>query len=123
MSDQKAEVYRYRSACENHIFLDFESAASSKVEDHLWDAHGRVNKRFRSQLAVFRDGEGKKKHVERRKMEKHFIDFIKSSQRFYRGYIQRLASHFDSVPEIFDIARKFGLDGEMAVLEVPCSLC
>jgi len=38
------------------------------------------------------------------------LDFIKSSMRFYRGYIQRLASHFKDVPEIFDIARKFSLD-------------
>jgi len=61
-------------------------------------------------LARFREGEGKKKPVERRKAEKLYLDFIKSSTRFYRGYIQRLALHFKDVPEVFEIARKFSLE-------------
>ena len=67
---------------------------------------------FRPYLARFRKGDGKKKHVERRKAEKLFLDFIKSSMRFYRGFIQRLASHFKDVPEVFEIARKFSLDSK-----------
>ena len=85
------------------------------MEIHLWDNHGRVNSKFRAQLAVFRKGEGKKKHIERRKAEKLYLDFIKSSMRFYRGFIQRLASHFKNVPEVFEIARKFNLDSKLSL--------
>jgi hypothetical protein len=105
-----ADQPRYRSACENFIFLDFEAATRDKVEAQLWDTHGKINNRFRTQLARFREGEDKKKPVERRKLEKHYLDFVKASMRFYRGYIQRLASHFADVPEILQIAHKFSLD-------------
>jgi hypothetical protein len=32
--------------------------------------------------------------VERRKLEKRYVEFIKTSQPFNKEYIQRLASHF-----------------------------
>jgi len=107
---------RFRSACQDFIFLDFLTAANNKTETRLWDAHSKVNQKFRSFLAKFRDGEGKKKHVERRKAEKLYLEFIKSSMRFYRGYIQRLASNFSDVPEVLDIARKFSLDSMLALI-------
>jgi hypothetical protein len=53
--------------------------------------------------------------VEKRKLKKHYLDFIKSSQRFYRGYIQRLASHFGGLPEIDAVAKKCNLDGELSL--------
>jgi hypothetical protein len=90
--------------------LDFEAATQDKTEGQLWDIHGKINNRFRAQLAKFREGDGKKKPVERRKLEKHYLDFVKASMRFYRGYIQRLASHFADVPEILRVAHKFNLD-------------
>ena len=48
--------------------------------------------------------------VEQRKLLKHYLIFIKSSQRYYRGYIQKLASCFGGVPEIEVIAQKFAVD-------------
>ncbi|RDW78773.1 uncharacterized protein DSM5745_05625 [Aspergillus mulundensis] len=44
------------------------------------------------------------------KLEKHYLEFIKSSQRFYRGYIQQLASHFGGISELEKVARKFSFD-------------
>ena len=106
------DKFRLRDACQNLIFVDYDVSTSKVVEPRLWEAHGQVNKRFRSFLAKFRDRDGKKKHVERRKAEKLYLDFIKSSMRFYRGLIQRLASHFRGVPEVFEVARKFNLDSK-----------
>lgn len=103
---------RLRTACQDFIFVDFDTATESRAETRLWDAHAKVNQKFRSFLTRFRDGDGKKKHVERRKAEKLYLEFIKSSMRFYRGYIQRLASHFRGVPEILEVAKKFSLDSE-----------
>jgi hypothetical protein len=90
--------------------LDFDAAAD--VEARLWAGHTRVNSKYRPLLARFREGDGKKKSVERRKAEKLYLDFVKSSMKFYRGLIQRLASHFEGAPEVFAIARSFSLDSK-----------
>ncbi|KAK2766014.1 hypothetical protein FQN54_007529 [Arachnomyces sp. PD_36] len=97
----------FRIACQDAIFQDFDSARSVDVEGRLWDATVRINSRFRKLLARFRDNSGKKRPVEKRKLEKHYLDFIKTSQRFYRGYIQELASHFGGMQELEKVARRF----------------
>ncbi|EXJ79963.1 hypothetical protein A1O3_08249 [Capronia epimyces CBS 606.96] len=104
------QLAKFRSACQDYILHDFAAAAEAKVESRLWDAHSKVNQKFRPLLAQFREGECKKKPVERRKAEKLYLEFIKSSMRFYRGYIQGLASNFSGMPEIVEIARKFNLE-------------
>ncbi|KAL8701445.1 MAG: hypothetical protein Q9201_004897 [Fulgogasparrea decipioides] len=53
---------------------------------------------------------GKKKPVEQRKTASVYLKFIKSSQRFYRSYIKRLASRYGGVREIEAIAQKFSFD-------------
>ncbi|KAL2814613.1 hypothetical protein BJX63DRAFT_431267 [Aspergillus granulosus] len=104
-------ISELRSSCQNAILQDFETARSIDVESRLWDAHLKINTRFRKLLARFREDNGKKKKpAERRKIEKHYLEFIKSSQRFYRGYIQQLASHFGGVLELEKVARKFSFD-------------
>jgi hypothetical protein len=64
----------------------------------------------------FREENGKKKPVEKRKLEKHYLDFIKLSQRFYRGYIQHLSLHFGGIPEFEQVARKFGFESKDSAL-------
>ncbi|KIX10076.1 uncharacterized protein Z518_01157 [Rhinocladiella mackenziei CBS 650.93] len=103
------QLAKFRSACQDFIFIDFAAAAGKNIEARLWEAHSRVVNKFRPFLAKFREGDGKKKHVERRKAEKLFLDFVKSSMRFYRGYIHRLASHFRDVPEVVNVAGKLKL--------------
>ncbi|KAL1968992.1 hypothetical protein VTN77DRAFT_826 [Rasamsonia byssochlamydoides] len=110
----------FRVACQNAIFQDFEAARTANVEARLWDAHVKINNRFRKLLARFQDENGKKKPVEKRKLEKHYLDFIKSSQRFYRGYIQHLSSHFGGIPELEKVARKFNFENLSA--EPPVNL-
>jgi Est1 DNA/RNA binding domain/Telomerase activating protein Est1 len=105
-----AETISYRSACEVFLFGSFSTAVAKNTESRLWSAHSKINSKYRARLAKFRDAEGQRKPVERRKLEKHYLDFIKSSTRFYRGYIQRLASHFKSPREVLDVALKLHLD-------------
>ncbi|KAL4890483.1 hypothetical protein BDV59DRAFT_95167 [Aspergillus ambiguus] len=100
----------FRVACQNAILRDFEAARSNNVEARLWDAHLKINTRFRKLLARFREENGQKKPVEKRKLGKHYLEFIKSSQRFYRGYIQQLSSHFGGISELEKVARKFNFD-------------
>lgn len=109
-SDIDALLNKVRSSFENLIFASLGLATSHDAETRLWDYHGKVNSRYRRQLAKFHDEEGKKKPVEKRKLEKHYLDFIKSSMRFYRGYIQRLASVYGDIPELSQIASRFKMD-------------
>ena len=101
-----AKTLSYRSASEDLIFRDYAESCSLSTERYLWNWHTRVNNRFRKSLKRFQEGDGKKKVVERRKSEKQYIGFIKSSQAFYRGFIQRLASHFADVEEVVEVACK-----------------
>ncbi|KAL4942645.1 hypothetical protein BDV06DRAFT_158939 [Aspergillus oleicola] len=112
-------ISEFRNACQNAILSDFEAARTADVEGRLWDAHLKLNTRFRKLLSRFREDNGKKKKpVERRKLEKHYLEFIKSSQRFYRGYIQQLASHFRGISELEKVARKFNFDNLSAAPSV-----
>lgn len=71
-----------------------------------------------SYMPQFRDSTGKKRPVERRKLEKHYLVFIKTSQKYYRDYVQRLASHFGGMPELEKVARRFNFDSKRQVF--PC---
>ena len=42
-------------------------------------------------------------------MGKRYLDFIKSSQRFYRNYVQKLATRFGGIPELEAVAFKFNV--------------
>ena len=98
-----------RSVCLDIILQDFKLAQRRGVENRLWDIHGKIHSQYRKQLRQFRKADGKKKVVEQRKTEKHFLDFIKSSQRFYRGYIQSLSSHFGGGKDLEAVANKLML--------------
>ena len=49
-------------------------------------------------------------------MAKHYLDFIKSSQRFYRGFIHRLAMQFQGPSQVLQVAEKFNLSGKLTPL-------
>ncbi|MCJ1476918.1 hypothetical protein MMC13_005587 [Lambiella insularis] len=102
----------YRAKCNAVIFLHFDFAQDQKIELKLWDTHGKINSRYRKSLTYFRDGPGKRRVVEQRKLMKNYLEFIKSSQRYYRSYIQKLASCSGGIPEIEAVARKFNTDGQ-----------
>ncbi|KAI9883026.1 MAG: 60S ribosomal protein L2A [Watsoniomyces obsoletus] len=100
----------YRAISEGILFRDLDFATSKNVEARLWDAHSKINGRFRKLLAQFQHADAKRKVVEKRKLMKRYLEFIKSSQRFYRGYIQRLASQFGGIPELERVAHQFKLE-------------
>jgi hypothetical protein len=49
------------------------------------------------------------KKVEKRKLDKRYVDFLKTSQFFYKGYIQRLASHFEALKGLRRVAHCLSL--------------
>ncbi len=46
-----SDCRRYRARCESIILHDFDFALKKSVENRLWDAHLRLNNRFRKQLS------------------------------------------------------------------------
>lgn len=83
-------------------------SADHNVETRLWAAHQNVNNAFKLKLKALR--KESEKVVERRKAEKLYLTFIKSSLRFYRTFIQRICSHFSGMTELYSIARQMHLD-------------
>ncbi|KAL8855160.1 MAG: hypothetical protein Q9221_000066 [Calogaya cf. arnoldii] len=107
----------YCALYEDQFLKSGEDALPTQIEDKLWDAHVRINGHFRRQLAYFRNLKGKRKPVEQRKAAKSYLRFLKSSQRFYRGYVQRLATYSSGIAELTAISQKFSFDGAPAVTE------
>ncbi|KAH6644557.1 hypothetical protein C7974DRAFT_408229 [Boeremia exigua] len=100
-----AVLQEYRAACDALTFADFEHAAAADVEQKLWAAHLRVNTVFRQEHRILR--RSKDHVVEIRKFQKHYLHFIKASQRYYRQYILNLDAHVDGIPELRKIAQKW----------------
>lgn len=107
---QDANQSRFRLACEATIFLDFEHSTTVRIGQKLWDAHVLINNRYRKMVDGFKKPDKKQHVVERRKLEKHYVDFLKTSQHFYKGYIQRLASHFAGMRDLRRIAHRLSLE-------------
>ncbi|TVY84902.1 Protein SMG7 [Lachnellula suecica] len=103
-------IEQLRLACEATILTDFKFASEEKVEQRLWDSHIRINQRYRKLGDIYKQDDQKSKVVEQRKLQKRYIDFIKTSQFFYKGYIQRLASRFEGLAELHRIANRLQLD-------------
>lgn len=107
---RKLTSSRLRLASEATILTDFEYASEQGVERHLWDSHIKINLRYRKIVDHYKQEDQKRNVVERRKLEKRYVDFIKTSQFFYKGYIQRLASRFEGLKELRRIAHRLSLD-------------
>ncbi|KAH9870013.1 hypothetical protein J1614_006935 [Plenodomus biglobosus] len=112
----------YRAACESLIFANFEYATAHDVELKLWTAHLKVNTIFRQEHKLLKRSEDLV--VEMRKFQKHYMHFIKASQRFYRQYILNLDTQFDGIPELRKIAQRWKDDASKTALRqsIPATL-
>lgn len=105
-------TYSYRMTCQEILLANFEVAGTKNIEERLWEAHLKINSRYRKLLSKFSGDNGKQRPVEKRKLEKRYLDFVKSSSRFYREYIYRLSSAFGPIPELLSIAKSLHFDGK-----------
>jgi len=99
-----------RSSCESIVCFDFAFAVKNHCENHLWNCHLEINKRYRKLVEVYKKGADQKKHVERRKVEKRYADFLKTSQFFYKSLVQRLASQYPGNFGLRRVAKCLGLE-------------
>ncbi|TGJ80684.1 hypothetical protein E0Z10_g8086 [Xylaria hypoxylon] len=92
----------FRLACMTVIFHDFEYAVGKKVEHSLWHCHTFLNGEYRKALARLNTPS---QIVQRRKLDKLYRGFLKTSEQFYFVYIQQLYNRFP-IPELRQIAHK-----------------
>ena len=109
----------FRSAGHDIILQDYQLAKRKGVEDRLWEVHGKINSEFRKQLKQFRGGSGRRKAVERRALKRHFLEFIKSSQNFYRCFVQSLGSYYGGVQALQAVANRLRLSTSLAKESAP----
>ncbi|GAW21750.1 hypothetical protein ANO14919_112750 [Xylariales sp. No.14919] len=93
---------QYRLACLTVIFHDFEYAVTKKVEHTLWQCHTFLNGEYRKAVGRLNTPS---QVVQRRKLDKLYRSFLKTSEQFYFVYIQQLYNRFP-IPELRQIARK-----------------
>jgi protein SMG7 len=87
---------RYRQLCVTTVWTDWKYA--SEVEDALWLTHVRAIRAYRQ---VTKDTlSGPQLAVIRNKVTRHHQNFLKISQEFYRGYLQRAAARYNTLPEL-----------------------
>ena len=108
-------LLRYRTQSDICALLDLKRARSDKVEAKLWEVHVTINQKFRNLLHSFKSREGKRRLVEQRKTIKQYVKFIKSSQRYYREYVAKLATAY-GVPELDALAGVINTAGAKAFL-------
>ena len=94
-------VTRLRLACVSTIFLDFDYAVAESTEEVLWQLHSTINGEYRRILSKLRQDS---RVVEKRKVETKYGHFLRIAQKFYKGYIQRLAARYD-IPDLRRVAR------------------
>ncbi|KAF3022384.1 hypothetical protein E8E14_001480 [Neopestalotiopsis sp. 37M] len=104
-----------RLACMEVIFYDFEYAQDKDVEGSLWQTHLDVNTEYRRAIGHVNSQNSQSQVVLKRKVDKLYRDFLKTSQSFYQAYIQRLSSQFD-IPELRLVAQGLKV-GEIAVAQ------
>ncbi|KAI7559784.1 hypothetical protein KC317_g10133, partial [Hortaea werneckii] len=92
----------YRQLCQVNILADF--ATAEKREAKLWHAHTEGRKFFSRHLKDLRKKEAEQP-VAIRNLIKLYLTFLKSSERFYRGYVHALSATFGGIPELDAVAQ------------------
>jgi hypothetical protein len=95
--------HRYRRACSEAIYADHADAGNRYIEEALWNTHTRINARLRKDLRELKK-RGQNNAVEIRKATKSYLDFLKSSQRFYRSFICDLDLYNGGIVELRKVA-------------------
>ncbi|KAF9875494.1 hypothetical protein CkaCkLH20_06875 [Colletotrichum karsti] len=99
-------ISNLRFDCITVIFHSFEYATEEKVDATLWGAHGQLNSQYRKAWLRLK---GSQHNVLKRKLDKMYMAFLKTSQGFYIAHIQRLAAIFP-IPELLRIAEGIKAD-------------
>lgn len=93
------------------MWADFQYAADQKVEAALWQTHIILNSVYRKLLNKLSSPQ---QAVLKHQLEKVYKGFLKTSQFFYKGYMQRMCARY-KMPELERIAR----GAQLNIMDVP----
>ncbi|KAJ4419980.1 hypothetical protein N0V85_000774 [Neurospora sp. IMI 360204] len=110
---QKIEklMENYRLHCVSIIWTDIRAASELDVEQSLWSTHSMVTNAYRNAIGKI---QGSGQAVHKRSIEKLYLAFLKTTQYFYKGYLQRVCARYN-MKELKRIARMADLE----VMSVP----
>ena len=83
--------------CIGTIWLDIEYASKEKVELALWNTHISLNSAYRKVKEKYQKSQ---RVVTKRNIEQVYEKFLKVTQGFYIGYLQRLCARYRDLPEL-----------------------
>lgn len=88
--------------CIGTLWLDIEFASKVKVEHSLWTTHIALNAAYRKVKEKYQ----KPQHAAtKHKIERFYDKFLKVTQLFYVGYLQRLCARYRDLPELQRLVR------------------
>lgn len=98
----------YRAVCQDVLLMDLARAAETEIR--LWQAHTAGKAYFHTALSGLRK-RGNEVVVQTRGLTKLYLNFLKDSERFYRGYIYRLHTQFGGIAELEAVAQRMSSSG------------
>lgn len=107
-SDLLAAFDYYRALVEATSFADFQNAEPREMR--LWHTHGEGKKYFSKKLRDHRKRHADKV-VEDRQLTKSYLEFLKQSERFYRGYLFKVNKACGGIPELENVAQMATREG------------
>ncbi|KAL8356435.1 hypothetical protein RB601_001642 [Gaeumannomyces tritici] len=113
--DEALSAFRLGSVAT--VFNDFNFATEKKVDKQLWQAHALINNKYRSVLAVL-GSKTDPKVVLHRQVERKYGKFLRTSQSFYKGYLQRLSKRYP-IPELERVAHSIKTEDAAQVEVAP----
>ncbi|KAK3940494.1 protein SMG7 [Diplogelasinospora grovesii] len=102
---------KYRLACVGIIWVDLRDATQKGVESTLWHTHSYVTKTYKKVIARLQTSD---QVVLKRKIEKMYLAFLKTTQYFYKGYLQRICARYK-----MNILKRIARRAELEEMPVP----
>lgn len=88
---------------------DMKEAKEKKVEDALWLTHTEVTTAYRNTI---KNLPGSGNVVTRRKVERHYNNYLRTSQSFYKAYLQRFCGRY-KMKELERVGRVIKFDEQV----------
>ncbi|KAI6361998.1 hypothetical protein MCOR31_008460 [Pyricularia oryzae] len=99
----------FRLGCVGTVFEDFAYATEQNVDKHLWNMHSTINGEFRRVRSRLNPKAEPKVAILHRQVLKMQGDFLRTSQKFYKGYLQRLSAKYQ-IPNLDRVVKSVRFD-------------
>jgi protein SMG7 len=95
------------------LVADMNYASQEEVDTVLWQMHSYINSRFRRTI---KELQSPHQAVVKRKVEKMYLEFLRTSQYFYRGFLQRLCAHY-KISRLEQLAQSLQLEAPQSTTD------